>query len=548
MDVREYLHSKNIQIRKERGDELILNCLFCDDKEGKAAINKITGAYNCKHENSCGVRYSFWDLQKALGDDPKQLSGDKTFYAHKKPTYQKPQVLSKKPDDKITAYLKGRGFSDETIKYFKIGQSNGNTVMLPFFKDGELVNVKYRNIEDKKMWTEKDAEPILFNRDNITTNELIITEGEYDCIALHEYGIESVSVPNGVNDFRWLENEWEWISKFSTIYICFDSDKAGQKGSLELAQRAGLWRCRTITFPHKDANECLKNGVTKDVIMDCIAMAGDFTPDMLASPEDFTDEIIDSFNNPDRENGTPTGMTNLDSILGGWRDSELTIWSGRNSSGKSTILNQIFLHLAKSNIKGCIASFEMPVVRYLGWMVRQHTGKAYPSEWQVREFTKWLSGKTYILNTLDSLTPAVILDTFEYASRRYGVKHFLIDSLMKVSFPGKEELKEHKFFINQLTNFAHKFKCHIHLVAHPRKGGRDSDRPGKVDIMGTGDITNLADNVLIMHRPDEEEKERGITNEKIIPDAILYIKKNRVKGTEGSLKLHFNEKTKKFYE
>ena len=548
MEVRDYLHSKNIKILKERGDELILNCLFCDDREGKAAINRVTGAYNCKHENHCNAKYSFWDFQKALGDSPKHLSGDKTFYAHKKPVYQKPTATSKNPDDKITAYLKGRGFSEETIKYFRIGQHNGNTVMLPFFKDGELVNVKYRNIEDKTMWTEKAAEPILFNRDNITTNELIITEGEYDCMALHEYGIESVSVPNGVNDFRWLENEWEWISKYKTIYICFDSDKAGQKGSLELAQRAGLWRCRTVTFPKKDANECLKNGVTKEVIMDSIAMAEDFTPDMLASPEDFTDEIIDSFNNPERENGTKTGFDNLDSILGGWRDSELTIWSGRNSAGKSTLLNQVFLHLAESNIKGCIASFEMPVVRYLGWMVRQYTGKAYPDEWQVREFTSWLSGKTYILNSLDSLTPAVILDTFEYASRRYGVKHFLIDSLMKVSFPGKEELKEHKLFINQLTSFAHKFKCHVHLVAHPRKGGRDSDRPGKVDIMGTGDITNLADNVLIMHRPDEEEKEAGIANQAIVPDAILYVKKNRVKGTEGSLKLKFDLSTKKFYE
>jgi twinkle protein len=254
-------------------------------------------------------------------------------------------------------------------------------------------------------------------------------------------------------------------------------------------------------------------------------MAEDFTPDMLASPDDFTDDIIDSFNNPDRDKGTPTGLDNLDRILGGWRESELTIWSGRNSAGKSTLLNQVFLRLAESNIKGCIASFEMPVVRYLGWMARQYTGKAYPENWQVKEFTSWLSGKTYILNSLDSLTPAVILDTFEYASRRYGVKHFLIDSLMKVSFPGKEELKEHKLFINQLTSFAHKFKCHVHLVAHPRKGGRDSDRPGKVDIMGTGDITNLADNVLIMHRPDEEEKEASLNNLDMFAMRSLFLSK-----------------------
>ena len=548
MDVREYIHNKNIQIRRERGNELVINCPFCGDLKGKGAISSVTGCYNCLRLNHCGVKYSFWDFQKAMGDEPKQLSGDQSFYAYKKPVYQKPQSKAQKPDDKITTYLKGRGFSEETIKHFKIGQHNGNTIMLPYFKKGELVNVKYRNIEDKKMWTEKDAEPILFNRDNFTKNELIITEGEYDCMALHEYGIESVSVPNGVNDFRWLENEWEWISKYKTIYICFDSDTAGQKGALELAQRAGEWRCRQVSFPKKDANECLKTNIPKSEIADCLAMAKDFTPPMLASPEDFADEILDAFNSPEKENGTSTGFDNLDKILGGWRDSELTIWSGRNSAGKSTVLTQVFLFLAEANVKGCIASFEMPVKRYLQWMIRQFTGKAYPDNWQITEFLKWTQGRLYVINSLDGLTPAVLLDTFEYAARRYGVKHFLIDSLMKISFPGKEELKEHKAFINQLTSFAHKFKCHIHLVAHPRKGSRDSDRPGKVDIMGTGDITNLADNVLIMHRPDEEEREEGTSNQKIIPDALIYVKKNRVKGTEGSLKLHFNPDTKKFYE
>jgi len=551
MNVREYLHNKGFQwTEKIRNghNEAIMNCCFCDDKQKKFAINLSTGAYNCMHQNSCGVSGSFWDFQKALGDDPVHLDSDQTFYAHKKPVYQKPIAKPQKSGTKVTEYLKGRGFSEETIKHFKIGQYNGNTVMLPFFRDGELVNVKYRNIENKKMWTEKDAEPVLFNRDNIKTAELVITEGEYDTMALHEYCIESVSVSNGVNDFRWLENEWEWISKFKTIYICFDSDIAGRKGSLELAQRMGLWRCRKVTFPLKDANECLKAGIPKSEIIDSLAMAEDFTPAMLASPDEFTNEIIESFDNPEKENGTSTGFKNLDRILGGWRESELTIWSGRNSAGKSTILNQMFLHLAQSNIKSCIASFEMPVVRYLGWMVRQYTGKAYPEKRQVKDFTKWLNGKMYVLNTLNSLTPAVILDNFEYAARRYGVKHFLIDSLMKVNFPGREELKEHKAFISQLTNFAHRLKCHIHLVAHPRKGARDSDRPGKVDIMGTGDITNLADNVLIMHRPDEDEKELGIMNKRIVPDALLYVKKNRVRGFEGSLKLHFDPQSKKFHE
>ncbi len=551
MQIREFLSKKGFKWQEKNRNgktEAIMNCPFCDDTQKKFAINLTSGAFKCLHENSCGVCGSWWDFQRDLGDEPRHLDSEKSFYNYTKPTYQKPKPKAQKPESTVVEYLKGRGFTDETIKHFKIGQHNGNTVMIPFFKDGEVVNVKYRGIEKKDMWTEKNAEPVLFNRDNIKTNELIITEGEYDCMALHQYGIPSVSVPNGVNDFRWLENEWEWLEKYTTIYICFDNDIAGRKGLHEIVQRLGLWRCKAVTFPQKDANECLKSKVPKGEIYDCLAIAQDFKPSMIVNPSDFIDEVSNLFTYPDQLRGMSTGWGKLDKLLGGWRESELTVWSGRNSAGKSTILNQVFLNLAKRDVKSCIASLEMRVPKYLRWAVMQHTGKSFLYRNDIQKALEWMSGKIYLINTLDTLTPEAILDMFEYAARRYGVKHFLVDSLMKLNFPEKDELKEHKKFVNQLTAFGDKFKCHIHLVAHPRKGMKDSDKPGKVDVMGTGHITNLAHNVLIMHRPGEDEKEASEKNGKQIPDAVLYVKKNREMGTEGSLKLQFDPETKKFYE
>ena len=551
MQIREYLRGKRFRWQEKQRNgktEAVMNCPFCGDTQKKFAINLSTGAFNCFHENSCGVQGSWWDFQRDLGDEPRQLDSEKSFYQHTKPTYQKPKPKTQKPESKVIEYLKGRGFTDETIKHFKIGQHNGDTVMIPFLKNGEVVNVKYRGLEKKDMWTEKNAEPVLFNRDNIKTNELIITEGEYDCMALHQYGIPSVSVPNGVNDFRWLENEWEWLEKYTTIYICFDDDVAGQKGLQEIVQRLGLWRCKTVRFPKKDANDCLKSNIPKPEMYDCLANAQDFKPAMLTSPEEFIDAVHDLFIYPEQLKGTSTGWEKLNKILGGWREAELTIWSGRNSAGKSTILNQVILNLAKNNVKSCIASLEMRVPKYLRWAVMQHTGKSFLYRADIEKALNWMNGKIYLVDTLEALTPETLIDVFEYAARKYGVKHFLVDSLMKLSFPDKDELKEQKSFVNQLTQFADKFQCHVHLVAHPRKGIKDSDRPGKVDVMGTGHITNLAHNVLIMHRPGEEEHEAGEKNSKQIPDAVLYVKKNREMGTEGSLKLRFDPETKKFYE
>lgn len=550
MQIRQYLSSKGFQWKEKNragGTEAITNCPFCKTKDNKFAINLESGAFKCLHLNSCGEKGSWWDFQKRLGDTPVHLDNEKSFYNIKKPVYAKPKTTPKKPDSKVIKYLKARGFTDETIKSFKIGQKDDN-VMIPYFKDGEVVQIKYRSITDKKMFGEKDAEPALFNRDSIDTDELVITEGEYDCMALSQYGIKSVSVPNGASDFRWVDNEWDWLEKYNTIFICFDDDTAGHKGLQEIVHRLGLWRCKSVTFPHKDANDCLKNGITNNEMIECIADAKDFRPVMLAQPKDFADEVSDLIENPNKLRGISTGLENLDRLLGGWRNSELTVWSGRNSAGKSTILNQMFINLAEKGIKSCIASLEMRVPKYLRWAVLQATGKQYPQREEVKRVLEELSGKIYLINTIDAITPEELLDMFEYAARRYGVKHFMVDSLMKLSFPGNDDLKEQKLFVNQLTAFGNRFMCHIHLVAHPRKGSRDTERPGKVDISGTGDITNLADNVLIMFRPDEDERKAGEKKGIQVPDAILSVKKNKEMGTEGSMKLTFNPDTKKFFD
>ena len=48
LSIVEYLQNKGLEYRK-RGDEAVMNCPFCDDKERKFAINLKDGVYNCLH-------------------------------------------------------------------------------------------------------------------------------------------------------------------------------------------------------------------------------------------------------------------------------------------------------------------------------------------------------------------------------------------------------------------------------------------------------------------------------------------------------------------
>jgi twinkle protein len=550
ISVREYLNRKGFQWKEQRG-QAVMNCPFCPDgdKEKKFAVGLQNGAFNCLHLNSCGVSGSFWDLQKRFGDDPERLYSDNVFISKKKKEYKKPKTKIAPPVDVVVKYLLDRKFTLDTIKEFNIGSHNGKYATIPFYKNGEIVNIKYRNITEKKdMFQESEAEPTLFNRDNITDNYLLICEGEYDAMAFHQYGIPAASVPSGTNNFDWVDTEWEYLDTFPVIYLCYDNDSAGQEAEITCAKKLGLWRCRSVVLPHKDANECLMNGVTRETIKNCIAQAKDYHPAILTSPLEFEKDVVDLFYKTKELNGVETAWDKLTSILKGWRPDELTVWSGRSGAGKSTILNQHVLDIASKGVKSCIASLEMPAKRYLRWAIIQYKENHHPSETAIHDALRWMDDKIYICNTHEETTPETLFEVFEYAARRYNVKHFVIDSLMRVSFPGKDELKEHKAFVSQLLSFAKKYGCHMHLVAHPRKGATDFDEPGKVDVRGSGHITDLAHNVLIVWRVPDEEKEKLRQRKKQWSDMILYLKKNREFGIEGSLKLYYNSHSKKFTE
>jgi twinkle protein len=83
-----------------------------------------------------------------------------------------------------------------------------------------------------------------------------------------------------------------------------------------------------------------------------------------------------------------------------------------------------------------------------------------------------------------------------------------------------------------------------------RKGSSESERPDKFDIKGAGEITDLVDNVFIVHRNKEKERnaERDNPNPKIAkqPDQTLRIAKQRHGEWEGAFALWFHKPSTQF--
>ena len=549
MDVRKYLHSKGYQwkeVSRSSGKWAVMNCLFCDDTKQKFAIHLENGTYKCMRENSCGVSGSFYELQMKLGDTPLKTDNNHKYISEKK-EYDKPKVNSFGLDEIGFNFFQSRKIKESTLKQFGITQKK-DWIAFNYFKNGEIVNVKYRYIKEKKFYKEKNGEPTLYNMDNIKSDTLYTVEGEIDCLSLYEYGISGTSIPSGTNDLTWIENQWEWLQQFQKIFLIMDNDKAGQSAVREIVNRLGKWRCFNVQLPKKDLNECLVDGIEQEIIYRCFANAQEFNFNKLKSIDEFREDIIDVFTNKDRLNGVKIKYEKFNAIIRGWRESEVSVWTGRNSSGKTTFLNEIIIDLCSNKQRCCIASLELMPKRLLRWMLIQLTSNEFLIGNDLENAIKWFSGKLWLYDSTQNIKKDILIDAFEFAARKYGCKHFFIDSLMKIDLDSKYIYEEQKKFMNELSRFAKEFKCHIHLVAHPRKSASDDDKPGKSDIAGTGDITNLADNVFSFFRFSEEQKTKSVESGKPISDNILYVKKNREWGDERSVKFIFNTKTKNFKE
>ena len=548
MNVLEYIQSKNYNYRL-KGNEAIFNCPFCGDTENKFAINIITGAYNCLHSNRCGVAgKSIESLKYKLGDIVKRDYSSN--FQYEKKVYDTPKTDIKPADQRLYQFFNNRGISKTTVDVFGVRSFN-NEIAFPYYKDGKRVAIKYRGLNEKRFRDEKNCMPVLYGQDLIDTSYLIICEGQIDAMSAYEYNIKAVSVPSGVNNMKWIENDWDFINKFEIIYIMMDNDHAGQSSVEKLVSRLGRYRCKNVVLPEKDLNECLIKKYSQNDIEEIIFDKSiDFDMKEIKCPTQYIDELSFYMENPELTYGLKTNLEKLTDILKGWRKKEVTVWTGRNGSGKSTFLNQEIIHLIDSGSICCIGSFELPPIIYLAWLMRQHYRKQNVSRQEIEKGLKHYAGRLLIFDIVGEINKTNLFELMEFASMKYGVDHFVIDSLMKIHL-GVAENKiygEQKKVVSDLSDFSKKYDCHIHLVAHPRKSTSDENIPDKGDIAGSGDITNLADNVIVIHRVSDEQKEKFLRDNKEAYDTWLKVLKNRAHGEEGGFGLFFESQSKRFQE
>ena len=159
--------------------------------------------------------------------------------------------------DGAVQWFEKRGITQDTLVKMKVYsdveympqiQKETGVICFPYFMDGELTNIKFRD-KEKNFKLVKDAELIFYNIDCVkNNNEIIIVEGEMDCLSYIQAGFDNcISVPNGASatNLEYLNNYIELFDE-KTIYISTDADIKGYELRAELIRRFGQERCKII--------------------------------------------------------------------------------------------------------------------------------------------------------------------------------------------------------------------------------------------------------------------------------------------------------------
>lgn len=521
---------------------------------------------------------------------------------HNAKKYEKPDqnmIRSIELKERTEKYFQGRGISRGTLQKFMIfskeeympqTQAPENCICFPYFRDGELINIKYRDAK-KNFKMVKDAELIFYNLSAIQDRKLcIITEGEIDCMSAYEAGFGkdvdletgevldeydssryvALSVPNGASKgsqkLEYLDNCSDWMAVFSEIIIATDGDAAGMQLKDELIRRLGVERCKTISYPIeevvplenglkrrcKDLNEVLIY-LGKDVVVNVIRNAEFIPVDGIYYVDDIFESMLANFE-AGIQLAPTTRFPEMDNYFR-WKKGDINLCTGYGNHGKSFFLLQLML--TKSiwdGWKWAVFSPEnFPANDFYDDLVEMYVGK-WLDRMSKDEYIKaclFLDQHIYYVYPSDDQDMDSINEKFRHLVLKKGIDGVLLDPYNQLDNQKKPyERDDDALSVNLKTikRFALLNNVCYNVIAHPKN---PTYSEGKVlpvvdmyDIAGGAMWGNKVDQIISYYRPNFHIDK----NDPTVDVHIQKLKRKRTGGKLGYFTINLNWQTKRYVD
>jgi len=463
--------------------------------------------------------------------------------------YTRPPEVKADLPDKVIAYFAGRGIPEEILQRNKIGYEDG-WIKFPYFRNGELINVKSRD-NKKNFMLSKGAERILYGYDDIGET-VVIVEGEIDKLSVEASGIRScVSVPDGAPS----PNTKNYSSKFSFLdceaaknvkewIIAVDTDEPGIRLQEELARRLGAEKCKRVVWEGgKDANEVLtKYG--NEAVWNAVRSAKPYPIEGVFTASDLTAEL-DHLRKHGLERGVSTGWKVLDDYYT-VRPGELTVVTGFPGSGKSEFLDALMVNLVENH------GWPMAIFSPENQPLNDHMARTI-EKWAgvpLREMGDkvWEDGKTWLDTNYTFILPdsdadwtvTEVLAKAKALVLQKGIRGLIIDPWNEMEHGRPTTMTETEYVgmtLKHIRQFARQTKIHIWIVAHPAKPyKKDGDYavPDPYSISGSSNWRNKADNCFTVYRKFGDGVDEGRVE--------IHVQKVRFRqiGRTGMCALHYH--------
>jgi twinkle protein len=581
------LSNLGIKLRRRSGQEKT-TCPQCSEsrrnkKDTSLSVNITEGTYNCHH---CSWKGSVKQFQQ------KEM----------KKKFEKPDQSMLKSislNEKVVAYSKARGISEETLKRFMIHakeewmpqtQKKERCIVFPYIRSGELINAKFRD-GAKNFRLCKDAEMTFFGMQTLDGKHCaIITEGEWDALAAYEAGFgknyETVadkdgvvvehdlgrwavlSVPNGASmgsqKLEYLDNCSDWLSSIDEFVIATDGDEAGISLRDELVRRLGVEKCRILHYPSdavisnidgskracKDLNEVLLV-FGKDALISLVNESDALPVDGITYLGDIFPTMLENFRNGVKLSPT-TRFGDFDEYFR-WKKGDINVVIGYGNHGKTTFWLQMML--TKSIYDGwkwAIFSPEnYPANDFYDDLVEMYAGK-WLDKMDEKEYVEacgFVNDHIFYVYPENEHDIESIHEKFRYLILKKGCDGVMIDpfnQLDKVQKPYERDDQYIGNVLKDIKRFALLNAVSYNIVMHPKNPSYNSDKSLPVvdmyDIAGGAMTGNKSDQIISYYRPNFHLDK----NDPNVQVHIQKLKRRRTGGKLGQFEIKLNWSTKRY--
>lgn len=341
-----------------------------------------TGMWKCFYE-PCGRKgnwITFRDLYEKVPDCDRYEDGfavpdvSVEWYRLFEAQIRTPVSSNKYP--KLLEYCEKRRISKATLDAFRVSSMGAEHIRFPIYAwvndTWRIVNTRVVRClgEGIKNFFKPSGGPTTYLIGNhlldctLPEKRVFLFEGQWDVMTAYEMGLRNVfSLPNGAsitNKDHNISKMLQYIPDDWQIFVCTDMDEAGKRAAETLFSVIGPERFVRMELPVKDLNEWyLENPeLTVDELLETakgIVLSLDkhkkaqveLSSFLEDEAKDETTLIVDS----------PFPTLN-EFIHGGFYSGQMTSLLAASGAGKTTIVNQIALHIAAKGVTCGLISLE----------------------------------------------------------------------------------------------------------------------------------------------------------------------------------------------